>query len=159
MTCKKKDNNLALMAYQVTPLECGKSPTELLMSSVLQANVPLSWKELQPKVPNLSTLHDEQKIKERQKHNFNSTHDLWSLVPLNVGDDVWLPKEETSAKVQWIAGFRSYNVTTSNGNTMRRNRKRPITLPSQNDSNINQQRTSSGRIAKPPIRFNDQQCP
>ena len=42
MTCKKKDNNLALMAYQVTPLECGKSPTELLMSRVLQANVPTS---------------------------------------------------------------------------------------------------------------------
>ena len=51
MTCKKKDNNLALMAHRVTPLECGKSPTELLMNNVLQANVPTSWKELQPKVP------------------------------------------------------------------------------------------------------------
>ena len=138
---------LALMAYGVTPLECGYNLAELLMSRMLQTNVPAFYKQLQPKVPNLSTLQEKnQKITRRQKHNFDSRHNAWSLIPLNSGDDVWLPKEETTAIVQSSAGSRSYNVTTSNGNTIRRNKKHLITLSSQNDSNENQQRTSSGRI-------------
>ena len=56
-------------------------------------------------------------------------------MPLNPGDNVWLPKGETTAIIQSSAGVRSYNVTTSNGNTIRRKRKHLITLPHQNDSN------------------------
>ena len=87
-------------------------------------------------------------IRGKQNHNFNSTHKVRSLIPLNLGDDVWLPKEETTAKDQSSARSRSCNVTTSNGNMIRRNRKHLITLPTQNDSNENQ-RTSSGRMVKP----------
>ena len=138
------------MAYRVTPLECGYSPAELLMSCMLQTNVPTFYKQLQPKVPNLSFLQEkEQKIRGRQKYNFDSRHNAQSLIPLNSGNDVWLPKEETTAKVQSNVRSRSYNVTTSNGNKKWRNRKHLITLPSQNDSNENQQRTCSGRIVKP----------
>ena len=97
-------------------------------------------------------------IRRRQKHNFDSRHNARSLIPLNSGYDVWLPKEETTAKVQSIAGSRSHNVTTSNGNMIRRNRKHLITIPTQNDSNQNQ-RTSSGRMVKPPTRFSDEQYP
>ena len=148
------------MAYRVTPLECGYSPAELLMSRMLRTNVPTFHKQLQPKVPNLSSLQEnEQKIRGRQKHNFDSRHNARSLIPLNSGDDVWLPKEETTAIVQSSAGFRSYNVTTSNGNTIGRNKNHLITLSSQNDSNENQQRTFSGRIVKFPLRFSDEQYP
>ena len=155
---RNEDHYLALMAYRVTPLECGYSPAELLTSCMLQTNVPTFYNQLQPKVPNLSSLQEkEQKIRGRQKHNFDSSHNAQSLIPLNSGDDVWLPKEETTAKIQSSAGFRSYNVTTSNENTIRRNRKHLATLPTQNDSNENQR--TSGRIVKPPIRFSDEQYP
>ena len=154
-----EDHYLALMAYRITPLECGYSPAELLMSRMLQKNVPTFHKQLQPKVPNVSSVQEkEQKIRGRQKHNLDSRCNARSLIPLNSGDDAWLPKEETTAKVQSSAGSRSYNLTTSNGNTIRRNRKHLITLPTQNDSNENQ-RTSSGIIVKPPIRFSDEQYP
>ena len=39
-------------------------------------------------------------IRGRQKHNFDSRHNAQSLIPLNSGDNVWLPKEETTAKVR-----------------------------------------------------------
>ena len=72
---RNEDHYLALMAYRVTPLECGYSPAELLMSRMLRTNVPTFHKQLQPKVPNLSSLQEkEQKIKGRQKHNFDSRH-------------------------------------------------------------------------------------
>ena len=107
---------------------------------------------------NLSSMQEkEQKIRERQKHNFDFRHNARSLTPLNSGDNVWLPKEETTAKVQSSAGSRSYNVTTSNGNMIRRNRKHLITLPTQNDSNENQR--TSGRMVKPATRSSDEQYP
>ena len=46
---RQEDHCLALMTYWVTLLECGYSPTELLMSLMLWTNVPTIYKELQPK--------------------------------------------------------------------------------------------------------------
>ena len=92
----------------MTPLECGHSPAELLMGITLWTNVPTYYKQLQCKVSNLSTLQEkEQKIKGRQKHNFDSRHSTQSFKPLNLGDDVWLPKEMTTATVQSSARSRS----------------------------------------------------
>ena len=53
---RNEDHYLALIAYRVTPLEYGYSPAELLMSHMLRTNVPTFYKQLQPKVPNLSSL-------------------------------------------------------------------------------------------------------
>ena len=73
----RKDDYLVLMGYQVTSTECGYSPAELLMSRMLRTNVPTCYKQLQSKLPNLSTLQEKkQKIRGRQKRNFDSRHNV-----------------------------------------------------------------------------------
>ena len=59
------------------PTECGYSPAELLTSHMLRTNVPTCYKQLQPKLPNLSTMQEkEQKIRGKQKHKFDSRHNV-----------------------------------------------------------------------------------
>ena len=73
---RNEDHYLSLMAYRVTPLECGYSPAELLMSCMLRTNVLIFYKQLQPKVPNLSSLQEkEQKIRGGQNITLNLTVD------------------------------------------------------------------------------------
>ena len=53
---RKEDSYLALMTYRATPLECGYSPAELLMSRKIRTNMPLPQKQLSPEVPKMSIL-------------------------------------------------------------------------------------------------------
>ena len=52
----KKDGDpyLALLSYRSTPLKCGFSPSELLMSRKLRTNLPTTRDSLRPAVPDLS---------------------------------------------------------------------------------------------------------
>ena len=47
---KEGDPYLALLLYRATPLQCGFSPSELLMSRKLRANLLMTWEQLRPKV-------------------------------------------------------------------------------------------------------------
>ena len=183
---KKEDRYLALMAYHATPLECGYSPAELLMSRRVRANIPTTQQQLLPKVPQMSFLLNKDKaIKLRQKQNFNERHNARPLSTLQHGEKVWLSEEETMATVQSDAGTRSYNVNTESGSTLRRNRRQLVAIPEEENiqteqnstdshqpaelvigspdtrnENISEQsdikRTSSGRVTKPPKRFRDE---
>ena len=114
---------LALMAYRATPLACRCSPAELLKGCSLRTTVPISSEMLKPTVPDLAILRKrEQKANDKQKKNFDNRHKAHSLTPLNHGDRVWLPNEQMSATVQADAGVRSYELSTSTGNVIRRNR-------------------------------------
>ena len=183
---KKEDRYLALMAYRATPLECGYSPAELLMSRRIRANIPTTQQQLLPKVPQMSLLQSkEEAIKLRQKQNFDKRHNAHPFSTLQHGDKVWLSEEETMATVQSDAGTRSYNVNTESGSTLRRNRRQLLVIPEEENiqteqnstdphqpaklvigspdtrnENVSEQsdikRTSSGKVTKPPKRFCDE---
>ena len=91
MLKKESDPYLALLVYQATPLQNGFSPSELLMSRKLQANVPMVREQLKPKVPDLKALQDkESQVKSRQVDNYNRYHGVRKLQPLSPGQKVWM---------------------------------------------------------------------
>ena len=172
----------ALQIYRSTPLECGKSPAELLYNRRIRSNLPmvdslLGFKHLDSKA--FKQRKDAQK--EKQKGGSRD------LPLLQVGDTVRLLD---TTKNMWSQGGvvtaalpnRSYQVDTGNG-TRRRNRRhlRVASQPPQqcdfiepsskeqdfettmtatavepNNNDITQPTatmTRSGRVVKPPIRL------
>ena len=72
---KSGDHYLALLAYRSTPLECGFSPAQLLMSRNLRTTLPMVREQRAPRVVNLSDLEEKDRhIKERQRQNYDARH-------------------------------------------------------------------------------------
>ena len=146
------------MTYRATPLECGYSPAELLMSRKIRTNIPVPQKQLLPEVPMMSTLQQkEEAIKKRQKRDFDERHSARPLKALLPGDKVWLSDEETMATIQAEAGKRSYNVNTKSGSTSRRNRRQLIAIPEEDDTQmeettLNSQQPVSDNNVSPSIQ-------
>ena len=59
----KKDGDpyLAMLSYRSTPLKCGFSPSELLMSRMLRTNLPVTRDSLIPAVPDLSLVREKER--------------------------------------------------------------------------------------------------
>ena len=128
---KNVDPHLALLVYRSTPLENGYSPAELLMSRKLRTTIPVISDNLQPKLPNNSELRQkEEKMRQRQKKNFDSRHRAQTLDTLLPGETVWLPDQRTEGTVVRDSAPRSYTVQTSKGQ-YRRNRRHIIFLPTE----------------------------
>ena len=166
---KSGDPFLALLAYRATPLQCGYSPAELLMSRKLRTTVPMVREQRKPKVIEETFFREkDNSLKERQRDNFDSRHSAKELPPLRLGDRVWLPDRETPGQVMEEVAPRSLIVETPDG-TYRRNRKHLIQLPdpspaeesqASNSPEMNseptssyQTRSQSGRVPKPPERL------
>ncbi|MET0104994.1 MAG: RNase H-like domain-containing protein [Sedimenticola sp.] len=119
----KQDPYLLLLEYRNTPLECGYSPAQLLMSRRTRSVVPITEKQLQPrtvdpKIVQKSYFHS----KKLQKKYYDRT--AKQLPPLHVNDQVrvqfgklWKP-----ARVIQKHNIRSYSVQTKDGAIYRRNR-------------------------------------
>ncbi|XP_053376863.1 uncharacterized protein K02A2.6-like [Mercenaria mercenaria] len=119
-----KDPYLSLLEYRNSPLACGKSPAQLLMSRQLRSTLPVISEKLNPNVP------DQQMIKgnlQRSKQISKGYYDMSTnkLKPLEIGEGVrlrqgkqWLP-----AIVEKKVHDRSYIVTSENGGSYRRNRQ------------------------------------
>ncbi len=74
---KEGDPYLALLAYRATPLQNGLSPSELLMSRRLRTTVPMPREQLK-------TLRErEERLKTRQKSNFDRYHGVRELRPVS----------------------------------------------------------------------------
>ena len=130
---KNVDPHLALLVYRSTPLENGYSPAELLMSRKLRTTIPVISDNLQPKLPNNSELRQkEEKMRQRQKKNFDSRHRAQILDTLLPGETVWLPDQRTEGTVVRDSAPRSYTVQTSKGQ-YRRNRRHIIFLTQMQD--------------------------
>jgi len=113
---KEGDPYLALLAYRATPLQNGYSPLELLMSRKLRTTVPILRYQLKPKVADLESLTERERIaKTRQESNFNRYHGVRELPTLTPGQMVWMPDREQEAQVTQEAGPRSYEVQSQDG--------------------------------------------
>lgn len=129
MTKAKKDNmdiNKALQCLRATPLDSHlPSPAELLLGRKIQTNLPT-------KIRNQSLQKDEiyhrlQIRQDDQKRYFDEKHST-NLPPLHKGQDVRVQNHETG---RWERGSitnrrkepRSYEVQTSSGHILRRNRR------------------------------------
>ena len=67
------------------------------------------------------------------KENFDKCHKVVTLPSLRKGDEVWIPKFETSGTVMEETHPRSYQVQTPRG-ALRRNHRDLISLPNEGDS-------------------------
>ncbi|KAK7882125.1 hypothetical protein WMY93_028299 [Mugilogobius chulae] len=128
---KAADPYLALLAYRATPLQNGYSPAELLMGRRLRTTLPTLSSQLDPTLPDSSTLAQ----KEREKRmldiaNFNRRHRAKPLCNLAPGEQVWVTDTKTPGTVvQSHSTPRSYTVDLPQG-TVRRNRMHLIPLHS-----------------------------
>ncbi|KAJ8935648.1 hypothetical protein NQ314_012711 [Rhamnusium bicolor] len=120
----------ALMSYRSTPLECGFSPAELLMSRKIKTTLPLLPSKLEETVDTKAAFSAvEGKRKDKQCENFDLRHKAKELSELKLGDSVWVTDLRSYGKVvKKCEEPRSYVIQTQNG-VYRRNRWFLITAP------------------------------
>lgn len=120
---EKGDLDLGLLAYRSTPLESGYSPAELLFGRKLRTKVPTPKEQLIPKWPDFKCYKEnQQRVKEKQRKNFNEKHRAKELQELDVGTEVWVVNlKQYGTVVQRLEEPRSYMVNV-NGTLYRRNR-------------------------------------
>ena len=142
----KKDGDpyLAILTYRSTPLKCGFSPSEMLMSRKLRTTLPMSRETLKPVAPDPSLIRErEEKLRERTQRNYDQHHGVRELEPLSSGQSVWIPDRGEEAQVLQEAGTRSYEVQTSEGGVYRRNRRALVDLPSSDSIETTETGTDS----------------
>ena len=123
-----EDPYLALLTYRSTPLKNGFSPSELLMSRRLRTHLPAILKQFMPSVPDPETVRAAEKdSKEKMESNFDQRHRARELLPLNPGDEVWIPDMKEKGRVISETQPRSYTVETPT-RILRRNRRHLNTL-------------------------------
>jgi len=162
---KSGDPYLAILAYRATPLQCGYSPAQLLMSRNLRTTLPEVRERWRPKVVDYHQMEDlDDRLKERQKKNHDARHRAKELPQLEPGDYVWITDRQTTGKVVEEAAPRSHIVETREG-SFRRNRQHLVRLPETDtaqelptDSGTQQAtsretRSRSGRAPGPPQRL------
>ena len=171
---KNDDPYLTLLDYHSTPLENAYSPAQLLMGRTLRNLVPVLPRQLNPKLPSSTVLkRKEKEIKDKQKKNFDRHHRATNLKPLQPGDTVWIQGSDSEGRVMEQSNPRSYIVETPDGSSIRRNRRHLVPMPNSetsesqtdestnNSENENQStndsaiKTRSGRISKPPVRYEE----
>lgn len=89
---------LCWCTVQLTLLEHGYSPAQLLFACCLGTTVSITQEKCQPCLPKLERLvENETHLKSCQKENFDSRHHAWELPPLTTGSTVFArPARSTS---------------------------------------------------------------
>ena len=117
-----EDRELGLLIYRSSPLECGKSPAELLFGRAIKSNLPMK-----PSEQNNETIMQkkiQQKIKQKVYHDQHSK----PLEVLQCGNSVRIKDSDNNewkekAKVLQEVAPRSYLLKTERGRLLRRNRR------------------------------------
>ena len=117
----------ALQVYRSTPLDCGKSPAELLYNRRVRSNLPMTDKLLDPQQIDSRRLRER---RNKQKAKLKERYDLRArdLPELNIGDRVQLldmnsNKWTVKGVVKKKLPNRSYLIETESGEIRRRNRR------------------------------------
>lgn len=80
---KSGDPYLALLCYRTSPLQCGYSPAQLLMSRNLRTTLPVVREQRVPEVVDLSIQRErDARAKDRQKRNYDDRHAVKELPSL-----------------------------------------------------------------------------
>jgi hypothetical protein len=119
---KADDPYLALLSYRSTPLANGYSPAQLLMGRQIRSTVPAITASLKPSTPDVSKLQEfEKDAKQQQAHSYNKRHRARDRSLWHAGDHVWIPDLHTEATIAKALPYRSYQLRTMGGSTVRRN--------------------------------------
>lgn len=87
---KEKDKQLALMIYRNTPLDSGRSPSELLFKRSLRTNIPEGSNDTTEE----EFRQRDRKLKERQKEHTDRRRRAKKQEELQSGDIVWVKTSE-----------------------------------------------------------------
>ena len=88
---KVQDPYIALLNYRTTPLQHGSSPSELLMSRKLRSRVPTFPSVHIPQKQDVEQFRKtDLQLRNQQKHYFDKRHRVREMVPLKVGQPVWI---------------------------------------------------------------------
>ena len=150
---KEADPYLALLAYRVTPLSNGYSPSELLMNHRLRSTIPTTHESRKPVIPDKQLLiGKEEEAKQKQKEDYDHRHGVRELPTLLPGDTVWMSDRKEKASVGEQVAPCSYEVETSSG-SYRRNQRDLVSLRQSTSSNeecyfSNKPNTSSSTVTE-----------
>ena len=130
----------ALQVYRSSPLECGKSPAELLYNRRLRSNLPMMDNLLDPQHIDRQFVRERkegQKVKQKERYDKHAR----DLQELDIGDHVRLQdmhnnKWSQSGVIRKKLPNRSYLVEISNGEIRRRNRRHLRLAPQRRDEQI-----------------------
>ena len=124
---KESDKQLALMVYRNTPLDSGRSPSELMFGRALRTNLPVGKREVDME----EFERRDAVLKRRQRRGTDKRRRAKEQPDLEEGDVVWVKVGEEEGKRGIITRRRSepqsYEVRVE-GKTFRRNRKHLIKL-------------------------------
>ena len=99
------------------------------MNRKLRTTVPILREQLEPSIPDRNHLFTKEKeARDRQKQNFDRRHRAKTKDVLQPGDLVWIPDNKCSGTVTQQWENRSYEVFTSRGQNLRRNRRHLIPI-------------------------------
>ena len=137
----------ALQIYRSTPLECGKSPAELLYSRRLRSNLPMMDNLLDPQHVDPQTVRERkegQKAKQKRHYDQHAR----DLPEFSVGDHVRLQDMQNNrwsqhGVIRTRLPNRSYLVQLDNGEIRRRNRRHIRPAPQRRDEGIIAAQTDS----------------
>eukprot|EP00057_Strongylocentrotus_purpuratus_P012550 XP_011667024.1 PREDICTED: uncharacterized protein K02A2.6-like [Strongylocentrotus purpuratus] len=138
----RQDVYRALQVYRSSPLECGKSPAELLYNRRLRSNLPMVDKLLDPQHINPQQVRERkegQKVKQKERYDKHAR----DLPELNIGQTVRLQNMHNnrwsqSGIVKVKLPNRSYLVETEYGEIRRRNRRHLRPAPTRRDDRFQQ---------------------
>ena len=123
---EKKDPYLSLLEYRNTPVDGFKSPAQLLNSRRLRSILPTTAAQLQPQVISPTAARRRREHMQHQQRRYYN-RSARPLSTLQAGDNIryrqdnglWRP----ATIMQPAHTDRSYHISTSEGQTYRRNRR------------------------------------
>ena len=116
------DPYLGLLACRSTPLSCGYSPAELLMSRQLRSIVPIANNKLTPIVVSYNNLHErDAATKLRQKNDHDRRNYARHYLPLQVNERIWVPDINQKGRVMHALPYRDYQLQMENGAIIKHN--------------------------------------
>ena len=129
---KSPDLYTALLSYSGTPLECGYSPSQLLVGRQLRTKIPMVPSTLEPSCVESKQLQDKQENTQRkQNKTYYHCHRARPLGILQPGDSVRVQDAKTSGTViKQTDSPRSYLVRTPTS----LNRRHLVPTPNEHTS-------------------------